>query len=194
MKRIGIAIAFFATGLLVAYLIGTRHTVIDVNQYGLFERDPESWSPRVYGSSPFRLDASITPQLEIAVGERRRFNPQLFLTRHADNVRDLTIFISFPRAIFAARDAVVLPIALPNGARWKVTEDRPQQDVVAYLQVGDIVKGYVGAPNQQDVFYLTPSTAGTAMIRYHITGLAVEANQALHVRRSFTVRAIAPRS
>lgn len=166
--------------------------LIEPQLFMLFERDPESWPPRRYGSPSFALNESIVPPLEIAVGERRRFNPQLAISPKADNLRQAVVFLYFPIAIFAKPDAVVLPIPLPNNPQWKFTEDRTMQNVIAYVGFGDRVKGSNGAPDQKDVFYLTPSTEGPAVIRYEITGVAERVDQALRIVRTFTVVARKP--
>jgi hypothetical protein len=151
----------------------------------LFERDPESWPGHTYAEGPLRLDEHIDPPLEIQVGERRRFNPQLEVPLNADNTFDVTIFIYYPRDGFSEK-AVEVP------RPWQITEDRTNTQLIYFNHVGDYAKGESGLPEIVGAWYLTPQVAGRFDVAYIINGRA-ETTNPFPIKRRFSITVNEPR-
>ena len=144
----------------------------------LIERDPESWPGHTYAEGPFRLDERIDPPLEIQVEERRRFNPQVQISRDAVDVFGVTAFLYFPKDGFS--DALEVP------APWQITEDRTGRWLIFYDDVGDYAKGDGGLPEIAGAWFITPKRSGTFELEYGLNGRAAK-GEPFPVRRKFKI-------
>lgn len=154
------------------------------NLITLFERDPESWPGHIHAEGPFRLDENIDPPLEIAVRERRRFNPQLGVSENADNLFGLTVLIRFPADAFNG-DGAIVAAPDPDGTQaWGITESRDGSTINYFAPFGDYAKGDSGAPFSS-FFTLTPSMEGPFEVTYEIRGRAETVDGVLPLTRSF---------
>ncbi len=139
----------------------------------LGERDSESWPGHKYGER-FSLSDPISPPLRMSPGEKRRFNPQVYVQTSGEAVQDSIVFLTFPKD---------LSIEVPTP--WTIT-DSPDSNTLRYsAKFGTIPTGVMSSPSEA-AFFVDSNAVGRFNISYVITGIT-QTKDLLPINRSFTV-------